>query len=77
MKIRGALILAALAASTVVAIVLADQHAPFIPGDVFHDIVISNAACTTCHTPGKHAALKASHPPKEECMSCHKARHSR
>jgi hypothetical protein len=50
MKTRVALILAALAVSAVVAIVLADRHAPFIPRDIFHTIVISNAACTTWQT---------------------------
>lgn len=74
MKTRGVLIMAALAATMVVVFVLADRHAPSIPRDIFHTIVISNAACTTCHTPGKQAPLKASHPPNEECMSCHKAR---
>lgn len=74
MKNKGALILAALAASVMVAYAFADRHAPFIPRDIFHDIVISNTACTTCHTPGKQAPMKASHPLKEDCMSCHKAR---
>ena len=68
------LVLASLAAAMMVVFALADRNAPFIPRDVFHAIVITSAACTTCHTPGKQAPLKASHPPKEECMSCHKAR---
>ena len=51
---------------------LADRHAPVIPRDIFHTIVINNAACITCHTPGKQAPLKASHPPKEERLFCHK-----
>jgi hypothetical protein len=74
MKIKGALILAALAVAMMVVIALADRQAPSIPRDTFHTIVINNAACTTCHTPGKQAPLKASHPSKEECMTCHKAR---
>jgi hypothetical protein len=77
MKIRGALILVALAAIMMAVLALVDRHAPFIPRDVFHAIVINNAACMTCHTPGKQALLKASHSPKEECMSCHKAKQSR
>lgn len=74
MKIKGALVLAALAAAMLVVFTLADRGAPLIPRDIFHSIVINNAACTTCHTPGRQAPLKASHPPKEECMFCHKAR---
>jgi len=69
--------LAALAAAIMVVFALTDRHAPFIPRDIFHALVINNAACTTCHTPGKQAPLKASHPPKEECMLCHKARQPR
>ena len=77
MKIKGALVLAALATAMMVVFAFADRDAPRIPHDIFHTIVINNAACTTCHTPGKQAPLKASHPPKEECMFCHKAKHSR
>jgi hypothetical protein len=77
MKIKGALVLAALAAALMVVFALADRAAPLIPHDIFHTIVITNAACTTCHTPGKQAPLKATHPTKEECMFCHKAKHSR
>ena len=73
MKKKGVLALAAPAAAMVVVFGLADRNAPFIPRDIFHTSVINNAACTTCHTPGKQAPLKASHPPKEECMVCHKA----
>jgi hypothetical protein len=77
MNVRGVLVLAALAAAFMVVFALADRHAPFIPRDIFHALVINNSACTTCHTPGKQAPLKASHPPKDECMSCHKAKQSR
>ncbi len=44
---------------------------PSVPDDNFHREVTSNAACTTCHTPGKQAPLKKSHPPKEDCLKCH------
>jgi hypothetical protein len=74
MKIKGALVLAALAAGMIVVFVLAERGAPLIPRDIFHTIVINNSACMTCHTPGKQAQLKASHPPKEECMFCHKVK---
>jgi len=74
MKLMGALALVTLAAVMMVAFALENGKAPFIPRDIFHSIVITNAACTTCHTPGKQAPLKASHPPKEECMLCHKAK---
>ncbi len=46
--------------------------APVIPSDQFHELVVSNAGCTVCHTPGSQVPLGASHPPAVECMSCHK-----
>ena len=77
MKIRGALVLAALAAAAMVIYARTERKIPFIPRDIFHTIVINSAACTTCHTPGKQAPLKVSHPPKVECMVCHKAKQAR
>ncbi len=50
------------------------KQAPYIPIDVFHRDVTNNVACTTCHTPGMQAPLKKTHPPKEECLVCHKAK---
>lgn len=50
----------------------AGKHPPFVPEDLFHAGVRNNAACTTCHTPGMQAPLKESHPPKTECLLCHK-----
>jgi hypothetical protein len=72
MNIRCALMLTALAVAMMVGFALTDRNVPLIPGDIFHATVINNAACTTCHTPGKQAPLKASHPPDDECMFCHK-----
>jgi len=72
MKIKGALVLAVLAVAMMVFFALADRQPPFVPRDIFHAIVVSNAACTACHTPGKQAPLKASHTLREECLFCHK-----
>jgi len=77
MKIKGALVLAVLAVAMMVLFALADRQPPFVPRDIFHALVIKNAACTTCHTPGKQAPLKASHTSKEECLFCHKAKQAR
>lgn len=49
-------------------------RAPRIPEDSRHGVITDNAACAECHAPGKEAALKASHPPKTECLLCHKAK---
>lgn len=77
MKCLGAVILAFLAMVILAVFIIEDRHAPSIPQDVFHSLVIKNAACMTCHTPGKQAPLKTSHSPKEDCMFCHKAKQSR
>jgi len=47
---------------------------PFIPADDFHKTVTTNEACGECHAPGKRAPLKQTHPPKEQCLICHKGR---
>lgn len=47
---------------------------PLIPADNLHKIVATNAACEECHAPGKRAPLKEGHPPKEQCLVCHKIR---
>jgi hypothetical protein len=50
------------------------KHAPLIPPDAAHQNIVSNDVCTECHGLGKKAPLKASHPPKEQCLICHKYR---
>jgi len=48
------------------------QKAPFLPANETHNHALSNSACLTCHGPGKQSPLKPSHPPKEQCLLCHK-----
>jgi len=57
-------------------IVSSRHEVPAIPDDPFHQGITNHAACTTCHTPGRQAPLKASHPPKDECLLCHQVRQS-
>ncbi len=45
---------------------------PEIPTDALHNLVTTNDGCVACHAPGKQAPLKPSHPPKEQCLVCHK-----
>lgn len=47
---------------------------PLIPADDTHRGLTTEEACTACHAPGKAAPLKPSHPPKEQCLICHKVR---
>ncbi|HUI46388.1 MAG TPA: cytochrome C [Nitrospirota bacterium] len=48
------------------------QRAPLIPADALHQNIAGNAGCAECHGPGKKAPLKANHPPKEQCLICHR-----
>jgi hypothetical protein len=48
------------------------KHPPFVPKDLFHDGVINDAACTTCHTPGTQTRERKTHTLKLDCMTCHK-----
>lgn len=49
-------------------------RAPRLPEDVRHKVITDNTACLECHGPGKEAALKNTHPPKAECLICHKVK---
>lgn len=55
---------------------ISGKRYPRIPDDVLHRDVQtdSGAACMECHGPGKKSALKDTHPPKFECLKCHKYR---
>lgn len=45
---------------------------PVIPRDSLHADLKTNDSCMPCHAPGKQAPLKDIHPPKEQCVVCHK-----
>ncbi len=46
---------------------------PFIPRDAAHQGIAAPEGCMTCHAPGRASPLKEGHPPKEQCLVCHKA----
>jgi cbb3-type cytochrome oxidase cytochrome c subunit len=48
------------------------KKAPYIPVDQIHHTVTIQEGCTACHAPGKQSPLKDTHPPKEQCFTCHK-----
>ena len=52
-------------------------RAPRIPEDSLHRTITDNAACMECHGTGRQAALKEKHPPKTECLICHKVKRGR
>jgi len=47
---------------------------PFVPQDSQHISLNDPRACLECHGPDKGAPLKKAHPPKRECLKCHKAK---
>lgn len=72
---KNTLFIAAAAAILLLLFVLSQgKKAPLIPVDDFHKVITTNEACAECHGPGKRAPLKESHPPKEQCLICHKVK---
>ena len=47
---------------------------PFIPQDSQHFALDDPKTCLECHGPDKAVPLKKSHPPKRDCMKCHKTK---
>ena len=50
------------------------KKVPAIPSDALHSVLTTDASCAACHGPDKQAPLKPSHPPKEQCLVCHKVK---
>jgi hypothetical protein len=71
MKSTWSLIIFA-AAVILLLILISGKRAVYVPADAQHAGLTSNAACLECHAPGKPAPLRKDHPPKEECLTCHK-----
>ncbi len=44
----------------------------YVPQDEHHPRPLAVALCRDCHAPGKMAPQLAKHPPKEQCMLCHR-----
>ena len=44
----------------------------YVPLDEHHPRPLLVAQCRDCHAPGKMAPQTPKHPPKEQCMLCHR-----
>jgi len=44
----------------------------YVPQDENHPRPLVVAQCRDCHAPGKMAPQSAKHPPKDQCMLCHR-----
>ncbi|HAM52651.1 MAG TPA: hypothetical protein DCP92_18860 [Nitrospiraceae bacterium] len=53
---------------------ISGTRSPKIPDDALHRTISDKTACLECHGPGKEAALKKNHPPKDQCFICHKVK---
>jgi hypothetical protein len=56
----------------VVLLMFPGKEYPRIPDDAFHRGITDVAACMDCHGPGRQYEIKKSHPPKFECLKCHR-----
>jgi hypothetical protein len=72
MKNTIGFILFAAAVILLLVVLSSGKKPPLIPNDAVHVVVTTDAGCSACHAPGKTALLKPSHPPKEQCLVCHK-----
>ena len=46
----------------------------YVPRDENHPRPLAVERCRDCHAPGKMAPQPAKHPPKDQCMLCHRDR---
>jgi hypothetical protein len=44
----------------------------YVPVDDNHPRPLAVELCRDCHAPGKMAPQPADHPPKEQCLLCHR-----
>ena len=72
MKNNIGIIVFALALVAFLFFLSSSKKAPMLPADEVHKQLQSNSLCLTCHGPGKQSPLKPSHPPKEQCLLCHR-----
>jgi nitrate reductase cytochrome c-type subunit len=50
---------------------------PMIPSDSAHRGITTQEGCAACHAAGMSSPLKENHPPKEQCLICHKSANGR
>lgn len=45
-----------------------------LPTDALHAGLKDNTSCLPCHSPEGDSPLGDKHPPKEQCLTCHKVK---
>jgi hypothetical protein len=56
---------------------ISGERAHRIPEDEMHMVIDRNEVCMGCHGPGKISERKPAHPPKDDCIKCHKTKRNR
>ena len=56
---------------------LSGSKAPRIPNNADHLIFSDNRVCMQCHSPEGTAPRQETHPPKDQCLSCHHVKDNR
>jgi cytochrome c553 len=56
---------------------LSDTKAPRIPDNEQHLVFDVEEVCWDCHGPDGEAPRKETHPPKDQCLECHKVKDNR
>lgn len=56
---------------------ISGERAFRIPDDEYHRVVDNNEVCMGCHGHDKQYARKSNHPPKDNCIYCHKTKRYR
>jgi hypothetical protein len=51
---------------------ISGKRAERIPDNEYHINLSDSAYCLTCHGPGQKFARFDTHPPKDDCIACHK-----
>jgi len=56
---------------------ISGNRSPRVPDDQTHAVITDDKACLECHGPGKEYERKPNHPPKDQCLLCHKVKRYR
>jgi cytochrome c553 len=56
---------------------LSGTKAPRIPDSEQHLVFDEEGVCWDCHGPEGEAPRKETHPPKDQCLECHKVKDNR
>lgn len=56
---------------------LTGNKSPRIPDDEYHAVFDVEEVCWECHGPEGDAPRKETHPPKDQCLECHKVKDNR